>query len=147
MNDIKRIDKVVDEIVDLQANFKNDIEARVDAKLDKYDNILKEMVQAKLESKINEIDIRGTGGFEARIESSRVKIDGLEKKVKDLEIKLETNNGKISILEAARFKTAEKRILDLEGSEIDLATSIEDQNDHLTHGNEESPKKMKMSEV
>lgn len=52
----------------------------------------KKWCKAKLEAKINE---RETDGFEAKIESSRVKIDGLEKKVKDLEIKLETNNGKI----------------------------------------------------
>ena len=28
INDVERIDKVVDEIVDLQANFKNDIELK-----------------------------------------------------------------------------------------------------------------------
>ena len=123
LDDLERIDQVVDDIVDLQAQLKNDIEAR-DTKLEKYEKILEEMV--------------------AKINSFEEKINDLVNTNNNLEEKLETKIAKITSLEA-KLKATETRITDLEGKLVDYDSEnvtevvIQAENDLEKNGNHKRP--------
>ena len=102
IEDLERIDRVVDNIVDLQAKLKEDVESR-DVKLIKYEKLFDEIVKVKsnLEAKISGFERQFIDMFnankilEAKLESKNARIGCLETKVKALE-------SKISGLEASK---------------------------------------------
>ena len=102
IEDLERIDRVVDNIVDLQAKLKEDVESR-DFKLQKYKKLFDKIVKVKsnLEAKISGFERQFIDMFnankilETNLESKNARIGCLETKVKALE-------SKISGLEASK---------------------------------------------